>query len=375
LGAALGAAAKAAGKRLAVKAGRKAASSQGGKAAVLLAGAGMLAIVVLPFLVVGVAVLGVVAAVAGFFNGDGGTANPATPFIQDFGDAVAQCGNPAMTGSLLAAQIQVETGWATNTETGESGVLINVDDAWWETNGIDGDGDDLADMSNPRDQIATLGQVMCENLAWAQTGIDNGTLDGEVVDLALAAWVTSRQEVIEAGGVQLIVKQRYVELVLLTQEQFLWLDLGLDASDFTATGGVGVASGEWVHPAPGAHLLWGFGPRWGRQHWGLDYIQPCGTPLVAVGDGEVVFTGWSGGFGNLVKIRHSDGSGDVTYYAHISHGGTVVKTGDQVVAGQTIAYTGTTGNSQGCHLHFEVHPGGRTAIDPEPWLIQKGIKP
>ncbi len=120
----------------------------------------------------------------------------------------------------------------------------------------------------------------------------------------------------------------------------------------------------YIWPAKGV-LTSGFGWRWGRPHRGIDIAAPTGTPIVAAAGGEVISAGWnSGGFGNLVKIKHDDGS--VTLYAHNSR--ILVRRGQQVEQGQQISEMGSTGFSTGPHLHFEVHPGGKGAVNPIAFL-------
>lgn len=122
----------------------------------------------------------------------------------------------------------------------------------------------------------------------------------------------------------------------------------------------------YIWPARGTFTS-GFGPRWGRMHRGIDIAAPVGTPIIAAADGEVISSGWnSGGFGNWVRIRHSDGS--ITLYAHNSRNH--VRRGQQVRQGQLIADMGSTGFSTGPHLHFEIHRGGR-AVDPMGHLARR----
>lgn len=119
-----------------------------------------------------------------------------------------------------------------------------------------------------------------------------------------------------------------------------------------------------IWPSRGV-LTSGFGPRWGRMHKGIDIAAPVGTPIVASAPGEVITAGWnSGGFGNLVKVRHPDGS--VTLYAHNSR--ILVRRGQKVEQGQQIAEMGSTGYSTGPHLHYEIHPKGRGAHNPMAFL-------
>lgn len=107
-----------------------------------------------------------------------------------------------------------------------------------------------------------------------------------------------------------------------------------------------------------------FGAHRGSQrHNGLDIAAPTGTPIKAVASGEVVLSRFLSGYGNTVIIEHSPGFR--TLYAHASR--LVAKEGDQVAAGDTIALVGSTGNSTGPHLHFEIIYRDRR-IDPLPIL-------
>ena len=121
---------------------------------------------------------------------------------------------------------------------------------------------------------------------------------------------------------------------------------------------------DYVWPAEGA-LTSRYGWRWGRLHKGIDIAGPIGTPILSVAPGEVKLASWNrGGYGNLVEIRHSDGS--LTRYAHNNR--ILVKKGQQVTQGQQIAEMGSTGYSTGPHLHFEFHLSGSRAVDPISYL-------
>jgi murein DD-endopeptidase MepM/ murein hydrolase activator NlpD len=102
-------------------------------------------------------------------------------------------------------------------------------------------------------------------------------------------------------------------------------------------------------------------------HTGVDFASKRGTPVRATADGLVVFSGWRSGYGRLVEIRHMDGL--VTRYAHNQKN--LVKQGEMVEKGQTIARLGSTGRSTGPHVHFEVRVDGR-AVNP---LKYVGAKP
>ncbi len=102
----------------------------------------------------------------------------------------------------------------------------------------------------------------------------------------------------------------------------------------------------------------------GELHTGQDYAAACGTAVHATAGGTVAFAGWHPyGGGNRIVVDH--GSGLSTTYNHLSAIG--VKVGQKLDRGQTIAQSGTTGSSTGCHLHFEVMVDSKT-VDPIGWL-------
>lgn len=109
------------------------------------------------------------------------------------------------------------------------------------------------------------------------------------------------------------------------------------------------ATGIFLMPTRG-RLTSSYGRRWGSMHNGIDIGAPHGTAIVAADGGTVVYSGWRGGFGYLIEINH--GNGYTTRYAHCS--ALHVKVGAKVFKGQHIANVGSTGNSTGSHLHFEV---------------------
>jgi len=91
-----------------------------------------------------------------------------------------------------------------------------------------------------------------------------------------------------------------------------------------------------------------------RQHKGVDYAAPKGTPIRSVGAGVVEFAGWQNGYGNAVEIRH--GNGRSTFYAHMSR--LDVRKGQRIEQGQQVGAVGSTGWSTGPHLHFEFRVNG-----------------
>ncbi|HIF96797.1 MAG TPA: M23 family metallopeptidase [Myxococcales bacterium] len=94
-----------------------------------------------------------------------------------------------------------------------------------------------------------------------------------------------------------------------------------------------------------------------RPHRGIDYAAAHGTPLWSVGAGRVIFRGWAGGSGNLVKVKHRNGY--VSYYAHLSRFEPGLKVGSSVEQKQVIGYVGDTGLATGPHVCFRVQKNGR----------------
>ena len=124
------------------------------------------------------------------------------------------------------------------------------------------------------------------------------------------------------------------------------ITLYLDSFEFHSTG----------------HVSSGYGWRWGRMHYGIDYAGCNRDTSRSVWDGVVRYAerGYNGGYGNLVVVRHFNGL--ETYYAH--HWSLLVEEGDTLSAGDGIGIIGSTGRSTGPHLHFEVRFLG-VPIDPE----------
>ena len=104
-------------------------------------------------------------------------------------------------------------------------------------------------------------------------------------------------------------------------------------------------------------------------HRGLDFANGCDAGIYAAAAGVVEYSGDNGGYGNYIKIAHSGGVG--TGYAHIRRGGLLVRRGQRVHAGQLIAYSGNTGSSLGCHLHFEVYRPHK--VNPADFLRSRGV--
>jgi murein DD-endopeptidase MepM/ murein hydrolase activator NlpD len=143
----------------------------------------------------------------------------------------------------------------------------------------------------------------------------------------------------------------------------------------TTAGCAPLAIGPWRPPVPSGYVLtssfgWRTSPTRGGAdfHTGQDFARPEGSPVTAVSNGVVVYTGWSGGYGSLIRVRHANGV--ESWYAHLS---TIdVNVGDDVRAGDQLGAVGSTGNSTGPHLHLEIRVDDQP-VDPMPWLARKGV--
>jgi len=149
-------------------------------------------------------------------------------------------------------------------------------------------------------------------------------------------------------------------------------------------GGAGVASAastpSWVDPVRTYTLTASFaqaGNLWSAKHSGQDFAVPTGTVVRAAHGGTVVKAGPGGAgdgsaYGNAIVIKHANGL--YSQYAHLSE--IDVKVGQTVSTGQRIGLSGSTGNSTGPHLHFEIRttPNYGSAVDPVAFLRGKGVK-
>ncbi|MFN8651166.1 MAG: peptidoglycan DD-metalloendopeptidase family protein [Gemmatimonadales bacterium] len=98
-----------------------------------------------------------------------------------------------------------------------------------------------------------------------------------------------------------------------------------------------------------------------RKHEGMDFAADAGTPVMAAGDGEVTRAEWTGGYGNLVEIRHTNGI--ITRYGHLRAFSLGIRAGAKVSQSEVIGYVGSTGLATGPHLHYEFRVNG-ISIDP-----------
>ncbi|KES08987.1 peptidase [Streptomyces toyocaensis] len=143
----------------------------------------------------------------------------------------------------------------------------------------------------------------------------------------------------------------------------------------TQTATANQAASGYSSPVPGGAVGTAYkvaGSMWSSgYHTGVDFSVPTGTSLKAVGSGTVVSAGWAGAYGNQVVIKLNDG-----YYAQYAHLSSLsVSAGQTVSGGQQVGLSGSTGNSTGPHLHFEIRttPDYGSDVDPVSYLRSKGV--
>jgi murein DD-endopeptidase MepM/ murein hydrolase activator NlpD len=130
------------------------------------------------------------------------------------------------------------------------------------------------------------------------------------------------------------------------------------------------SSSGFIRPAAGP-VTSEFGPRWGRNHNGIDIgKRGSSVPIVASAAGTVSTSTYSSSYGNVVYVVHSvNGQMFTTVYAHMESRS--VSAGQTVGQGQILGYMGSTGRSTGPHLHFEIHKGGwskSNAVNPRNYI-------
>jgi len=183
----------------------------------------------------------------------------------------------------------------------------------------------------PGETLAAIGRVY--GISWQILAKVNQLADPHRIEVGQVIWIPPQPGMERNGVPRLAVPGR-----LVPNSRFQWPTDGVLSS--------------------------GFGPRGGRFHGGIDISGERGTPIMAVDDAVVMYSGRGpDGYGNTVMLDH--GNGLVTLYAHNDRN--VVRPGERVRRGQTVALMGDSGRASGTHVHFEVHQHGRL-VDPLGWL-------
>ena len=258
------------------------------------------------------------------------------------GDVIVQDGALVPTGDVNGKETKVNT----KTANGEISVYVVRN------------GDTLS-------QIAEMFDVSAKTILWANDIADASRI--QPGDELIILPITGVRHIVKKGDTLASIAKKYkgdVDDILAYNQLSLASDISIGDTIVIPDGVVetpapvkssgsravvsGGGSAGFINPLPGALRTQGI-----HGYNGVDLAAPYGTPVRAAAAGDVIVarpTGWSGGYGIYVVIKHPNGT--QTLYAHLSR--LAVAVGDRVVAGQTIGYVGSTGRSTGNHLHFEV---------------------
>ena len=321
-------------------------------------------------------------------QGGGGELRPDAPIPPQYVDWVVRAGHlcPEITPALIAAQIDQESGWNKDAVAhnppangGDAMGISQFQQATWNTWGADYDGDGTASPYDPEDAIMAQGRLMCDNIEWAKGKVGAGKISGDLIDLALAAYNCGRGCVETSGGVPASGQAHDYPILIRGK-----------LSKYAAAAPPAVVGGWTLPLAKGTYeIVSGFGPRAGGYHYGLDWAANKNIPIFSVAAGVVLNV-----ICNASNSCDQDGSASVSgcgWYVEILHPGDIVtrychqirrpplQVGQTVTAGTQIGWIGTSGNSSGPHLHFEVHRGkpatNSNAVDPLAFLRSAGLQP
>jgi murein DD-endopeptidase MepM/ murein hydrolase activator NlpD len=233
-----------------------------------------------------------------------------------------------------------------------------------------------------RDEQVTLRDGLTSELAQlrtleAQQEKSMAKLEEKIEETRYEMAVLQRQSTQLAQQVTDMLQQQQ-DAIIAAAMQAVWTQLQLWLES-NSVGQIQTSTGHstkyrFIWPEPNAQLSQGFGPTtywfeppyagYPHFHTGLDMVEPFGSPVYAADDGLVALVGGSSsGYGNYVVIAHAGGFD--TLYGHLSTA--LVKPGQTVTQGTVVGLEGSTGNSTGPHLHFELRVGGRP-VDPTPYL-------
>jgi murein DD-endopeptidase MepM/ murein hydrolase activator NlpD len=243
---------------------------------------------------------------------------------------------------------------------------------------------DLANAGSPPDagaqQTSTELSAAGESLAPGSTTVlpgDTPTADIRPVDsrTEVARQITRTNRISRSSTRASLVPDRQSQLDRLAENRAERRNSALTVLEKMAQRRADeIALDRWVLPTSNYHITATFGEvsgLWSSVHTGLDFATSTGTPIVAVASGTVTSAGYDGAYGNKVELKLDDGT--VTWYCHMTEYS--VSVGEHVLQGQQLGTVGSTGNTTGPHLHFEVHPDGGDPVDPYPFLVDHGVTP
>ncbi|MFX4293625.1 peptidoglycan DD-metalloendopeptidase family protein [Streptomyces bohaiensis] len=270
--------------------------------------------------------------------------------------AADDCDEP-LPAVVLAAQLEQESGWNPDavSPAGAQGIAQFMPGTWQEW----GRGGSPFD---PHDAIPAQGRFMCHLMELAAGAPQ---YSGSAVELALAGYNAGWGAVQRYRGVPPVTfasgeTHHYVQTIMANVSRLSAAEAG--PSDWTAPVDAPVGAQYRQQSA-----LWSSG-----YHTGVDFTAPTGTTVRAASAGEVITAGRNASYGIQIVISHPDGT--YSQYAHLSRSD--VTAGQNVATGEAIGLVGSTGNTTGPHLHFEIRTGPEygTDIDPVLYLRDRGVQ-
>jgi hypothetical protein len=258
----------------------------------------------------------------------------------------SRCG---LTPALLAAQSKVESGYQPDaiSTAGAVGIMQFLPSTW-ASEGIDADHDGIASITDPADAIYSAARLDCKNLA----DIQHAGIHDDQTALMLAAYNAGLGTVLDCRCQPPIGETvRYVANI----EQ-----LAATLASVPAPPQRPAAAVEMVYPlAVHGMLTQTYGQHADGFHPGADLAAPYGTTLLAATAGTITYAGWETGYGNYICL--ADTLRLSTCYGHLAL--IAVNVGQTVTQAEPLGAEGSSGNSTGPHLHFEVRINGET-VDP-----------
>lgn len=305
---------------------------------------------------------------------------------EEYQDDIAWAASESgLSQELLAAQVDNESGWDPDASSGVAYGLAQFTKETWPEYGE-------GDIWDPHESIRAQGRYMKTLMEMYE---DEAADEEEQVKLALAAYNAGPGNVQKYDGVPPFQEtQDYVVDIPAAAQGKYVEDCARPDTNGEQVGDVG--SGDWTHPLPGGDFTSGFGPRpcpagatcneFTTQHGGVDFASGGGNEVVAVTDMEITAVSTNEYQGHHVIARQEnpdEGDGYVFQFHHCEANSAQVAVGNTVAVGEPICTEGSTGNSTGPHLHFQIGTPDQDdskpdqtheyAIDPEPILIEAGV--
>ena len=319
-------------------------------------------------------------------EGGAGSAQIPDKYRKDIAEAAKVSG---LSQEVLAAQIRTESNWQEDaTSPSDARGLGQIKDIAWKDVGATGD------PYNGHDNIKAMAKVHAKHRSMLEgrvRGLKGDEREQQLAKLMLSAYRLGANVVEEHDGVPDRPEIRdYLRKILGPGVQAVTTDCSTKEEPITED----IPDGEWTHPLPGGRFTSPFGYRGCipdvpctedvRNHNGLDFSTPGSDVTTVVAPTNLKITKVNRHGAQIVIARQEGDPGLVFSFVHCAAGSHRVKVGDKLSPGDPICTEGDTGEfSQTAHLHFQINEpsapddrysrGTKTAIDPEPILIQQGV--